>query len=175
VEPNRVNPCIFKRIYRPKGGRVVAIVLSAAVRMHPIENTKRFVAISSDLLTRGYGVRFRAGGGSMRPAICDGDAITVKPVAVASLTPGRVVVYRRDDRLFAHRIVETGCNRGGDDQVVLRGDAVGVCDAPVTRSQIIGEVVSVSPGRRVLVEHRLVRQIGRGLRRASMMLLAAFT
>ena len=48
--------------------------------------------VSCDLLAGGYAVRFRASGGSMRPAICDGDVVTVAPGATATLVPGKVVV-----------------------------------------------------------------------------------
>ena len=36
--------------------------------------------VATELLGRGRRVRFRAPGSSMRPAIGDGDAITVEPV-----------------------------------------------------------------------------------------------
>jgi hypothetical protein len=106
--------------------------------MLPAKNVNRFVDVSSDLLARGYSVRFRAAGGSMSPAIRDGDRITVTPIARATLSPGRVVLYRRLDRLFAHRIVGVG------EPLLLRGDAASVCDPPVTSSQLLGEVVAVT-------------------------------
>jgi signal peptidase I len=102
-----------------------------------------FVAVSSDLLALGYAVRFRASGGSMRPAICDGDVITVAPVAPGRVAVGNVIVYRDCDRLFAHRIVSVGAGQGGHSRVLLRGDAVTTCDAPVTAAQLLGEVVAV--------------------------------
>ena len=46
--------------------------------------------VSCDLLAGGYAVRFRASGGSMRPAICDGDVVTVAPGATPPA--GAVVV-----------------------------------------------------------------------------------
>lgn len=106
----------------------------------------RFVVVSSELLARGYGVRFRASGGSMRPAICDGDVITVEPAAPASLVPGNVIVYRQLDRVFAHRLVSVGADGAGQERLLLRGDATHVCDAPISRAQVLGEVVAVSRG-----------------------------
>lgn len=105
----------------------------------------RFVDVSAALLTEGYGVRFRAGGGSMTPAIGDGDVITVKPIAPASLAPGRVIVYRDCDRVFAHRIVDVRADRTRPEHIIVRGDAARDCDAPIAPSQVLGEVVSVSP------------------------------
>jgi len=103
----------------------------------------RFVQISSDLLSRGYSVRFRASGTSMGPAICHGDVLTVGPVAPSGITPGSVAVYRRFDRMIAHRVVRIDADHSGAPVFVLRGDAASGCDAPVAASQILGEVVKV--------------------------------
>ncbi len=105
--------------------------------------TSTFVDVSSGLLTSGYRVRFRASGGSMRPAICDGDFITVDPAVPSTLGPGSVVVYRRLDRLFAHRIVGVVGTRAGASAFVCRGDAAFDCDAPIAAAQILGVVVGV--------------------------------
>ena len=103
----------------------------------------KFVQVSSDLLSRGYSVRFRASGGSMQPAICHGDLLTVVPVAPANITLGSVALYRRFDRLVAHRVVRIDADDLGAPVFVLRGDAATGCDAPVAASQMLGEVVKV--------------------------------
>jgi len=123
----------------------------------------KFVQVSSDLLSRGYSVRFRASGGSMQPAICHGDVLTVVPVAPSNITLGSVALYRRFDRLVAHRVVRIEADDLGAPVFVLRGDAATGCDAPVAASQMLGEVVKVerrtSAIRRLAVMclHRLVR------------------
>ena len=109
--------------------------------------TVRFADVSSDLLTHGYGVRFRAGGSSMTPAIDDGDVITVRPLGRTSLIPGRVIVYRDRDRVIAHRIVGIAANHPSASHLVVRGDAAPDCDPPVAPSQVLGEVVGVRPRR----------------------------
>jgi signal peptidase I len=109
-----------------------------------IKTTLRFVDVSSDLLAQGYGIRFRAGGGSMAPAIGDGDVITVKPIDPASLTTGRVIIYRDRHRVVAHRIVGTTSDHPSTHAFVVRGDAARECDPPVAPSQVLGEVVAVS-------------------------------
>lgn|SRR6185295_637812 len=103
----------------------------------------RFTQLSSELLSRGYSVRFRASGASMQPAICHGDVLTVGPVTVSNIRPDTIAVYRRLDRLFAHRVVRIDVDDSGAPVFVLRGDAVSHCDAPVAASQILGEVVKV--------------------------------
>jgi hypothetical protein len=101
------------------------------------------VDVSCELLARGYGVRFRASGGSMQPAICDGDLVTVAPGAARPVAAGTVILYRRLGRLFAHRVVGAGVDTAGRRRVLVRGDAAMVCDAPVSPAQIVGHLVSV--------------------------------
>ncbi|MGH9372056.1 MAG: S24/S26 family peptidase [Vicinamibacterales bacterium] len=115
--------------------------LSVGLSHHmPQASLSTFVEVSSDLLSSGYRVRFRASGSSMHPAICDGDVITVEPIALSCLAPGSVVVYRRFNRLFAHRLVRIETGRSGAPVFVCRGDAASACDAPVAADQILGEV-----------------------------------
>ena len=135
--------------------------------MERSDKTHRFVDVTSDLLERGYGVRFRAGGASMTPAIGDGDLITVKPTTAARLSPGRVVLYRRQDRVFAHRIVQAA--NDGDHRLLLRGDAARACDEPVAPSEVLGEVVSVTPQR----SSSRFSAVRSGLRRIAASLLLA--
>jgi hypothetical protein len=106
----------------------------------------------------------------MRPAICDGDLVTVEPAAAASLAPGNVIVYRHLDRLFAHRVVSVGVDQAGHHRVLLRGDATQACDAPISPAQVVGELVAVSrrndgPGFRDVLE--MAVRVLRGCRRVS--------
>lgn len=136
--PTSVNCRHFRAI---RCGRLVAVAPS---RMPSRARTRlRFADVSSDLLAEGFAVRFRAGGGSMRPAIGDGDVITVCPPASGSLTPGRVIVYRDRDRLYAHRILAVANAPSSCVHLVVRGDAASECDPPVAPSQVLGEVVAV--------------------------------
>jgi hypothetical protein len=118
-----------------------------------LQQPGKFVQLSSDLLSCGYSVRFRASGGSMRPAICHGDVLTVGPVVPSNIAPGSVAVYRQFDRLLAHRVVRIDADGSGAPVFVLRGDAASDCDAPVAASQMLGEVVKVE--RRIWAIHRL--------------------
>jgi len=131
-----------------------------------------FVQVSSDLLSRGYSVRFRASGASMRPAICHGDVLTVGPVEPSNITPGSVALYRRFDRLLAHRVVRIDADDSGAPVFVLRGDAASGCDAPVAASQMLGAVVKVERGTSAIRRHAgmcLHRLVGAGVVPASTM------
>ena len=104
------------------------------------KDTEAFLDVSDRLLTAGCRVRFRASGLSMRPAIRDGDTVTVESVAPSAVKPGDVLLYRHKQRPFAHRVV--AIEQDGDNVVgfTLRGDAKAGCDAPVKPEQIIGQI-----------------------------------
>lgn len=120
------------------------------------KDTKAFLDVSERLLSAGYGVRFRAHGGSMRPAIRDGETVTVEVVEPAAVKPGDVLLYRHKHRPVAHRVVQI--HQDGDAVVafVLRGDAKAACDAPVKPEQILGRVLLPERdiGRRLLAYFR---------------------
>jgi hypothetical protein len=120
-----------------------------------------FLEVSTDLLSQGYGVRFRPGGHSMRPTIRDGEAVTVEPVEPGAVERGDIVLYRTARGLIAHRVVLI--ERREDSTLVfhLRGDASASCDAPVQAEQILGTVVSVErDGRTVSLVNLRAKILG---------------
>jgi Peptidase S24-like len=90
-------------------------------------------------------VCLRALGGSMEPAILPRDILVVAGCGIDDLQPRDVVLFTRDGRLFAHRLLEVGI-RAGRRRLVTRGDAMWSADAPVDASELLGRVVAV--GRR---------------------------
>jgi signal peptidase I len=101
-----------------------------------------FLNISAHLLEQGLCVQFHAEGTSMRPAIEDGDTITVGPVAALAIRIGDIVLYRHLDRPIAHRVADI-YTAGGGVVVVPRGDAKAGFDAPVESERILGKVIAV--------------------------------
>jgi hypothetical protein len=71
-------------------------------------------------------------GGSMHPALREGDEVLLAPAA--ELSPGDVVVVRLPGRsgTLLHRVVEAG-----DASVVTRGDACAHLDPPAPRSAVL--------------------------------------
>jgi signal peptidase I len=93
-----------------------------------------------------YGaVCLRALGGSMEPAIQPRDILVVAGCGVDDLQPLDVVLFAREGRLVAHRLLEVGV-RAGRRLLVTRGDAIWSADAPVDAGDLLGRVVAV--GRR---------------------------
>jgi len=104
--------------------------------------------LSGELLSLGFGVRFRAPGTSMHPTIRHGDLITVEPVAPSKLKKGDIILYRLQNDFIAHRIMNIETRNGCGLTFILRGDASTTCDAPVKSAQVLGKVVCLKRGQR---------------------------
>ena len=111
----------------------------------------------AELLARGRSVAVRARGGSMRPALCDGDVITLGPLARAPRR-GEVVAARRGSLLVIHRVM--ALVPGG---VLLRGDACAAGDGVFTNGELIGRAISARRGDERLSPVRLGGRGGRAL------------
>lgn len=92
---------------------------------------------------KGAAVRFPARGHSMRPAIRDGDVITVSPLGRLTPRRGDVLAFRLpgQPRLLVHRV---RTRRGG--RLLLQGDGVGAPDGWVTAGDVLGIVTRVERG-----------------------------
>ncbi len=86
-------------------------------------------------------VRLRVSGTSMAPAIRPGDLLSVEAVALDQVARGEVVVFARDGRLIAHRLV--AMTEGG---LITRGDRARRNDFPVSSAEFVGRVISIERG-----------------------------
>lgn len=83
-------------------------------------------------------LRFRAMGSSMFPAIRAGDTLLVRRCGLDEARVGDVVLFARDRRLFAHRVVSRSAG-----SLITQGDAVPAADPCVNASELLGKVHSV--------------------------------
>lgn len=90
-------------------------------------------------------LRLAVGGSSMLPALRPSDVLLVRRCGIDAPAVGDVVLFLRDGRLFAHRVV----GRRGHS-LVTRGDAVATPDAPVDASELLGRVTRVVRAGRAL-------------------------
>lgn len=81
--------------------------------------------------------RLKAAGFSMLPVIWPGDVLTVCFQSHDELQPGQIVLFRRNGRLTAHRIVAAS-----PDHLVTRGDCHPSCDPPVQRDEVVGQIAA---------------------------------
>jgi hypothetical protein len=100
---------------------------------------------------RGVPFGFRGLGTSMWPALRPGDEALFAPIAhERGPRVGDVLLFRAGDRLVAHRLLGTLA----DGQLRLRGDFVGTEDPPVPAGAVLGRLMGVRRGGRVLdAEH----------------------
>jgi len=105
--------------------------------MKPQQRSELGCELVADV-ARSFGeVRLKVTGASMIPSIWPGDVITVRHDAV-SLQPGQIVLFRRQGKLVAHRIIQV---RG--DVLSTRGDSLLSSDPPIHSPDIVGHVISV--------------------------------
>lgn len=102
--------------------------------------TPDFLEHARQLLSRSIRLEIRMSGSSMRPALEDGDVITIEPVSETPLRAGDVVLYQsRYDTAVIHRVVRI--DRSADERLVItRGDAALQNDPPVPIGRILGRV-----------------------------------
>lgn len=100
------------------------------------------IEVAEECLRRFGCVRIRVNGASMLPAIWPGEILLVEAVPADSLVPGDVVLFRRNARLFAHRIAKSASLALGNF-VVTRGDALPSPDPFDSQTQILGRVRSI--------------------------------
>ena len=135
-----------------------AAVASTAEKLHssPVQllmNQAENVAVTlacglTGDIVRTFGeVRLRVFGTSMVPSILPGDLISVERAEVTEISNGEVVLYSREGRLFAHRVV--GRAGSGDQSILItRGDRLRYNDPPVSSGELLGRVISIERGDR---------------------------
>lgn len=132
--------------------------------------TAHFDDLCRDLLRSGRRIRFRVTGRSMMPAIRDGDALTVAPIAAVALHRGEIALYETPEGVIAHRVL----GRGRDGALRVRGDAPQSPMERVGADQVLGRAERVERGGRIIGLlgfsartsyrlHRLLRLVGLAL------------
>jgi signal peptidase I len=118
-----------------------------AERGHEVNlETPDFLQQARRLLVQSIPIEIRMSGGTMSPAIEDGDVITIEPIPDNRVAPGDVILYQsRYDTAVIHRVVRV--ERGSAERTVLtRGDAATQTDVPVPLEKVLGRVKLVERG-----------------------------
>jgi hypothetical protein len=88
---------------------------------------------------RSFGeLRLRVTGSSMLPAIRPDDVLLLRRCRIDEAVPSDIVLYLRQRRLFAHRVVSHSAA-----QLVTQGDGMAEADVPVTAHELLGKVTCV--------------------------------
>jgi len=98
----------------------------------------------------------------MLPAVWPGDTLMVERANLSTVSQGEIVLFVRDGRLFAHRVVANS-RRDGGLQLVTKGDAMRSQDAPISEAELLGKVSrivrngrSIEPSRSLRISERVV-------------------
>jgi hypothetical protein len=73
----------------------------------------------------------------MLPALWPGDVVEIESCSLEDVRPGEIVLARRDDRLFLHRLVAPNTPNG----FLLRGDSVPGPDPLFPSQALLGRLV----------------------------------
>ncbi len=115
----------------------------------------------ADVLRSGGAVTLRVLGGSMWPWLRSGDALSVRREDAARIHLGEVVLFFREGRLFAHRVIRKTW-REGRPVLITKGDALPRADAPLDESELLGRVFRVRrAGREFALDSPQRRAFGR--------------
>jgi signal peptidase I len=109
---------------------------------HTVEATQAAACqLAAEVAGQFGGVRLRVSGTSMTPAVRPGDVLAVEKASFSQVDTGEIVVFARDGRLVAHRLVaKTECH------LITRGDRTRRNDSPVSVAEFVGRVTDVERG-----------------------------
>jgi hypothetical protein len=100
--------------------------------------------LAAEILQAAGKVTLAARGHSMLPALWPGDLLHIEPISFDRVRPGDIVLYRRWERFFIHRVLCKSDKTGSDrPSLVTRGDSMTGFDALVSPEELLGRVVSV--------------------------------
>jgi signal peptidase I len=95
----------------------------------------------SDVLRSFGSVKVRVTGSSMLPCVLPGDILAVQRKELHEVGPGDIVLFVRENRLIAHRVVNR--IRQGSVCLVTCGDSMDQNDPPVFAHELLGRVTFI--------------------------------
>jgi signal peptidase I len=119
-------------------------------------------ALAAEILRSSGRLRLRVMGWSMLPAVWPGDTLLIERVDSGAVSEGDIVLFGRERRFFAHRVV-TRNGRPGNSQILTRGDAMLQPDPPLSDSEVLGKVVCIVRRGKCLEPSKTPRLPGRAV------------
>jgi len=109
--------------------------------------------LAAEVLRSSGRLRLQVTGWSMLPAVWPGDTLIIDRIAPHEVAKGDIVLFGRNTRLFAHRVVESDDRTG----FVTHGDSMRAADAPVAKEELLGKVSFVVRDGRCIEPRRVPR------------------
>jgi signal peptidase I len=117
--------------------------------------------LAADVLRSHGKLRLQVTGWSMFPAVWPGDTLFVDRVSSSAVSAGDIVLFERDRRLFAHRVLAKGGD--GTSAIVTRGDAMPAPDSPVGEDEFLGKVSYIVRNGKCIQPRKTLRVPGRAV------------
>jgi hypothetical protein len=95
--------------------------------------------LAGEILRSTGTLRLRVTGWSMLPSLWPGDTLVIESAASDAIAAGDIVLFGRDRRLFAHRVVPQQKKLKGS-RILTRGDSMLRTDPPVAKDELLGKV-----------------------------------
>ena len=93
--------------------------------------------LAGEVLRSSGTLRLQVTGWSMLPAVWPGDVLVIDRANIKEVSKGDIVLFGRDGRLFAHRVVKKDFRDAG---ILTRGDAMSAPDPVVGDHELLGKV-----------------------------------
>lgn len=120
----------------------------------PLISAAEHIAIARTVLGRGSPFRFTVRGRSMRGAIPDGAAVTIRPIPYDAARSGEIAAFVRKDRIVCHRLIGRSADRRS-----ARGDTSFGTDV-IEREDWLGVVEFVHDPHDAAAPPRAMRTVG---------------
>jgi ribosomal protein S18 acetylase RimI-like enzyme len=95
-----------------------------------------------EIAKKGNKFHFKSFGASMLPLIRAGDILTIKPIKLADLNLGDVILYQNNGKPLVNRLIKKR-KLYNSPIFILKGDFLPHSDNPIDKSQIFGKVVNI--------------------------------
>jgi signal peptidase I len=96
--------------------------------------------LAGEVLRSSGALRLQVAGWSMLPAVWPGDVLVIERATTGEVSRGDIVLFGRDRRLFAHRVVAENLENSA---ILTRGDAMPGPDPIVRENELLGRVSSI--------------------------------
>src|SRR5215469_1498253 len=108
--------------------------------------------LAAEVLRSSGTLRLRVTGWSMLPTVWPGDTLLIERVDPKAVPEGDIVLFGRDRRLFAHRVL-----KNERSVLVTRGDSMRTPDSPVDETEFLGRVSSIVRNGKWIKPRRTLR------------------
>ncbi len=110
---------------------------------------KQLIDLAETLLEDNKSIKFSMKGFSMYPTLKEGDTGLVEKCSVDELKKGDIIVFRLNNNLIAHRLIEIK-NINNTKVFIAKGDKNSYYDKPVVANEIIGKLVSIQRNNSII-------------------------